>query len=32
MFREQNFTQSSDGNFDDLIVADEDPEETSDDN
>ena len=30
MFREQNFTQSSDGNFDDLIVADEDPEETSD--
>jgi len=31
MYREQNFTKSSDGDFDDLFVADEDPEETGDD-
>ena len=29
MFREQYFSKSSDDNFDDLIVADEDPEETN---
>jgi hypothetical protein len=30
MYREQNFTKSSTDNFDDLIVADEDPEEIGD--